>query len=349
MSVSEFYDSCQNIYTGGELGTEWNKKLLSNVFDTNSKVAFLIFDAPFTDKMGNKHKNSPVARMIIRTNNKGAILFDEVYPREMKDRMYQIVTDMTGLQNTGQPGDLYHYTNVEGLPEPYMDKYRLASSGKSAVENERASALATHFNFDINNITAYSISFFGVDGTYIDNIGEPGEVFFDVYTPNEIDEKLNDVINDWSFLLSSVNNVINIRDINIKWAFIEHKIIPFKELLRIYEDEFISKASLEVVMKTHPRGVRDNIIIDLAKQNGISTLGDLEKLNPRKFHLLWDIKNNEAIIKALYENKLKACNALLTDVSGLTFYQEINANGRTWYIQWLYTYADSRAHGYTLD
>ena len=130
MSVSLFYDSCQNIYSGGDSGTDYNKKLLSNVFDENSKVAYLIFDSPFRDKMGNSHPFSSIARTIIRVNESGGIMFDRVYPGDMEEVFYKIIEDKTGLKNVGKPGDTYHYKKIKGLPLPYMDRYKIKTTNK---------------------------------------------------------------------------------------------------------------------------------------------------------------------------------------------------------------------------
>ena len=124
MSISQFYDSCQNIYTGGEQGTEWNKKLLSNVFDPNSKVAYLIYDKPYKDTKGNEHPITSIARCILRVNKDGGVMFDKVYPGNLENIFYNIITESTGIQNVGKDDDTYDYENVDGLPAPYMDRYK---------------------------------------------------------------------------------------------------------------------------------------------------------------------------------------------------------------------------------
>lgn len=148
MSISLFYDSCQNLYSGGDFGTQYNKKLLSNVFDENSKVAYLMFDSPFRDKNGNMHPYSSIARTIIRVNKEGGIMFDRVYPGDMEEIFYSIIEDKTGLKNVGKPGDVYHYKGV-GLPSPYMDRYKLKNTGENSYEeNGRVMALMDVTSFD---------------------------------------------------------------------------------------------------------------------------------------------------------------------------------------------------------
>jgi hypothetical protein len=168
MSVSMFYDSCQNIYTGGDSGTEYNRKLLSNVFDENSKVAYLIFDSPFRDKMGNSHPFSSIARTIIRVNESGSIMFDRVYPGDMEEIFYKIIEDKTGLKNVGKAGDTYHYKKIKGLPSPYMDRYKIKTINKDDFDlsdKPEVQALQRAFGIDdVNEIEEVSDSLFSYDG-----------------------------------------------------------------------------------------------------------------------------------------------------------------------------------------
>jgi hypothetical protein len=150
MSVSQFYDSCQNIYTGGEQGTQWNKKLLSNVFDKNSKVAYLIYDKPYKDTKGNEHPITTIARCILRVNKDGGVMFDKVYPSNLENIFYNIITESTGIKNVGKPADTYDYENVPGLPAPYMDKYSLKTSG--GTNQDKINALATALIVNAENI-----------------------------------------------------------------------------------------------------------------------------------------------------------------------------------------------------
>ena len=150
MSISQFYDSCQNIYTGGEQGTEWNKKLLSNVFDPNSKVAYLIYDKPYKDTKGNEHPITSIARCILRVNKKGEVMFDKVYPGNLENIFYNIITESTGIQNVGKDDDTYDYENVDGLPAPYMDRYKLRTSGGS--NDEKMNALASALSINVNTV-----------------------------------------------------------------------------------------------------------------------------------------------------------------------------------------------------
>lgn len=147
MSISLFYDSCQNIYTG-----KHNKQLLSNVFDPNSKVAYLIFDSTFKDNFGNTQPFTSIARVILRVNDKGNIMFDKVYPSNMQDIFYRILEENLNLKNTGKKDDVYSY-KVIGLPPPYMDTYKIKTYGdKNFEKNKRLTALLYITDFDVEDV-----------------------------------------------------------------------------------------------------------------------------------------------------------------------------------------------------
>lgn len=202
MSISLFYDSCQNLYTGGDVGTQYNKKLLSNVFDENSKVAYLMFLSPFRDKNGNSHPFSSIARTIIRVNDQGGVMFDKVYPNDMEDILYTIIEDKTGLVNVGQKGDVYHYKGI-GLPTPYMDKYKIKNVGeKNYEENERITALMSVTDFDPKDLDVVSDIEFSFDGetwrvyTYDEAIESTRDYIRDNFTDFYHERKLTDIIDN---------------------------------------------------------------------------------------------------------------------------------------------------------
>lgn len=192
MSLSKYYDSCQNLYSGGDEGTTHNIKLLSNVFDVNSKVAYLIYDAPFTDNRGNEHPFTSIARTIIRVNEGGGVMFDRVYPGKMENDFYQIIEDATGLKNEGKDGDKYHYSGITGLPTPYMDKYDLVRKG-GQVDDEKIKALINHYELTADD---YEFTYGGDEDTivvrYID--GVDSTYYYKVISNYDMEEKCRDYI-----------------------------------------------------------------------------------------------------------------------------------------------------------
>jgi hypothetical protein len=193
MSVSQFYDSCQNIYTGGDEGTQWNKKLLSNVFDKNSKVAYLIYNKPYKDTKGNEHPFTSIARCILRVNKEGGVMFDKVYPTSLEKTFYKIITDSTGIKNVGEDNDTYDYENVHGLPTPYMDKYKLRTSGGSS--EEKMTALMTALNVPAQHVRQVDDESFNVTNRNDGKMKYIVEEFI-VKTYDEALEKSRDIMRD---------------------------------------------------------------------------------------------------------------------------------------------------------
>lgn len=77
MSVSPFYSSCQELYTGSH-----RRQLLSNVFDKNSMILYIIIDKPFKDCKGNEHPYTPILRSVIRKLDGDEYALDQIYKPE---------------------------------------------------------------------------------------------------------------------------------------------------------------------------------------------------------------------------------------------------------------------------
>jgi len=189
MSISRYYDSCQNMYSGGDEGTPYNRKLLSNVFDANSKVAYLIYNVPFRDNKGNEHPYTSIARTIIRVGKDDKIMFDSVYPNNMEKTLYDIIEDKTGLVNKGEEGDTYVYSGMTGLPEPYMDMYNLKNVGTVSA-NERIEALIKYLKANPNR---YEFTIGDDVNTVICTDNNWGiETMYKVFPEEEMEEKCRD-------------------------------------------------------------------------------------------------------------------------------------------------------------
>lgn len=147
MSISRFYDSCQNLYNG-----EYNRQLLSNVFDNNMKVAYLIFNTPFTDKESNVNPITSVSRCIIR-NVKGKLFFDQIYPyldnhfSKLQKTFFGIITKYTGMKSD-YTGGAYYYSIPDELDNPYLDSL----TGIKIVNDDRTKALLSLYNFNLEDI-----------------------------------------------------------------------------------------------------------------------------------------------------------------------------------------------------
>ena len=261
MSVSQFYDSCQNIYTGGEPGTQWNKKLLSNVFDKNSKVAYLIYNKPYKDTKGNEHPYTSIARCILRVNKDGGVMFDKVYPTNLQNVFYNIITESTGIENVGKDDDTYDYENVDGLPAPYMDKYKLKSTG---INNEgKINALMAALNVERRNIDVIDDERLNVRNRRFDNSRYIVEDYV-VITFDEAVERSSDIMRDDFIEIYGGHEVIEVLSgIVDGWDFLQ--------VLDIEEEYY------DYVNKKHEEDDDSNIPDFLSEVYGIDTVYDMEE------------------------------------------------------------------------
>jgi hypothetical protein len=128
ISISKFYASCQDLYSG-----DYREQLLANVFDPNSIPAFLRFEGTIY-KQGEKISNYiPISRLMIRNIERFdqdiVLFFDDSYPH----RMWKITTEMiqkySGNQRTEEEIKNYLYTpdleDSRSLSTPYQDNLRI--------------------------------------------------------------------------------------------------------------------------------------------------------------------------------------------------------------------------------
>jgi hypothetical protein len=131
MSISRFYSSCQNLYSGG-----YRERVLGNVFDPNSIPAFLLFDSSIHNEHGEHISDTlPVSRMMIRNietfkeEKEPKIFFDRAYPDRMKTLFGEIVEKYSSNIQTVTEFNI-DYVFSPDLPEkeagdirdPYMDR-----------------------------------------------------------------------------------------------------------------------------------------------------------------------------------------------------------------------------------
>lgn len=148
MSISKYYDSCQNLYNGCRVGC-----LPSNIFDKNSKIAYLKFNTPFRDRSGNVVPFTSFSRCMIR-NIKGKIYFDLVYPKfsiNLRNFFHSLITKYTGMKNVFKDNERkeYYFTDI-GLERPYFDSVlgipiKYNPNGKN---DKKILALAEYFKED---------------------------------------------------------------------------------------------------------------------------------------------------------------------------------------------------------
>lgn len=129
MSISKFYTSCQNLYSGG-----YRHNVLANVFDPNSMPAFLIFETPiyWGEEIISEHL--PLCRMVIRNietfdNSEVKLFFDRCYPDRLKDVFDTIVEKYSDNKKTSSNFNHYIFTPdvdpEDSISDPYMDRLGL--------------------------------------------------------------------------------------------------------------------------------------------------------------------------------------------------------------------------------
>jgi hypothetical protein len=200
MSVSNFYDSCMNIYDGIR-----NDQLLSNVFDSNSKLALIIVDESYTDKKGNTIPYTSIARCIIR-KSKQHILFDTVYPNKATNIFYDILVKYTGLKKS--KGSVYYYNDTTGLPVPYMDKFEIR------YNDIKQKMLSEYLKVPYKDIRKATLDMYMHKTT-----------FYSIYTQNELYiKKSNNIIDNILTFLG----IVKIKEA-IKLNFFTYESIPIKD------------------------------------------------------------------------------------------------------------------------
>ena len=132
MSISKFYSSCQNLYTG-----MYNSRVLSNVFDPNSIPAYLKFDTPIYYQGDKISDQVPISRVMIRNiesfdnNKEPQIFFDRVYPERgvMPSVMREMIEKYSNNKRNYSGNDYIFTPDInpdDSLPDPYMDRLGLS-------------------------------------------------------------------------------------------------------------------------------------------------------------------------------------------------------------------------------
>jgi len=176
MSVSPFYTSCQEFFTGGGHDLDYVGALLSNVFDPNSVPAFLIIDTPYiaspypNDDASRVEKLSDfmaLSRLLIRniddSDGSGGLYFDDSYPSRMSGITKEIIRKYSDNSDDYDSVDTYIFKpNLDicdigskkpgaliKLKEPYMDNLRMETKSVLNV-NVRKIIFDGNFDNDIN-------------------------------------------------------------------------------------------------------------------------------------------------------------------------------------------------------
>ena len=280
MAVSPFYTSCQELYTGS-----YRKQLLTNVFDTNSKIAYIIIDRPFTDCRGNQHPYTPIARSIIRKLETGELVLDGIYVSkqiniEVHSQFAKLINNKLNVNIINDNmGGIYKVEMMGGeevykLPETYSDNFKV-----------RASKSIFDF-YDMYSGTELNNKFEEILGFVPDEVEEDAIFFYvrkavddiigDEDTPfNNADEYLKDVIVG--------DTLVDISDERLLEKFVEYDIhnLLFEYLEKQYP-EIISKLQDDLNRPINPKKDLEDILslnerpIDKFKQHLIRVFNDVK-------------------------------------------------------------------------
>lgn len=178
MSVTNFYTSCQDLYSGSH-----REQLLMNVFEKNSKPAFLILDEPFYVS-GNKAKHSDyrrlkgkklsdftaVSRRMIRYIEETEMLyFDRAYPDRMEETFDEILDRYVDVErHTGLPRVKYKqiFDIDNNMEDAYhdrlnVDRRRIYGKNSKKIEVSDLLDIIANNKYDVvvdNNISKVTCS-----------------------------------------------------------------------------------------------------------------------------------------------------------------------------------------------
>lgn len=136
MSISPFYASCMNLYDGSH-----KKQLLSNVFDKNSKILYVIINKKFEDCRGNKHPYTPIIRSVIRKLDDEQYALDAIYkPNTLEISIDDLIRMMNNKLDTawfnedilGGTYEVEYDVDSEAiytLPATYSDRFTVTGAG----------------------------------------------------------------------------------------------------------------------------------------------------------------------------------------------------------------------------
>ena len=135
ISISKFYSSCQNLYSG-----DYSRQLLANVFDPNTIPAFILVETPISIDDEVISDVLPLSRIMIRSlesydvsEEPEPLYFDRVYPDrgEIKSIVHKIIEKYSGNMNSSKRSEYIWFANVRSdddlkdIKSPYMDSLPL--------------------------------------------------------------------------------------------------------------------------------------------------------------------------------------------------------------------------------
>lgn len=299
MSISRFYSSCQNLYTGG-----YARQVLANVFDPNSCPAFLIFDTPIYNNRNELiAEQLPLTRMMVRNienlrGDESKIFFDRAYPDRMWDYMSELVEKYTNMKPDDDPGRYLFTPDIpmdwEIQDTPYMDRLGL-DRGKYIGVNARTIILTGNFDWSKSKLSPKA----KIEEIVIETTNLPAN-FFDIpLTPEWI--KIRYI---------KINTLKNFDKITTKsLAFDKCK---------------LNGKTLVEYKKSSPSFEKLQIISCLVSDLKLSELGEMEEI-----HLVYSIDPSELVetLQGVNCKKLVLSGDLLSEKENKEFINSLKKQG----------------------
>jgi dsDNA-binding SOS-regulon protein len=299
MSISRFYSSCQNLYTGG-----YSRQVLANVFDPNSCPAFLIFDTPIYNSNNELiSEQLPLTRMMVRNienlrGDESKIFFDRAYPDRMYDYMSELVKKYTNMEPEEDPGRYLFTPDIpmdwEIQDTPYMDRLGL-DRGKYIGINARTIILTGNFDWSKSKLSPKA----KIEEIVIETTNLPGN-FFDIpLTPEWV--KIRYI---------KINSLQN-------FSKIETKSLAFDKCK-------LSGKTLVEYKKSCPAFEKLQIISCLVSDLKLSELGEMEEI-----HLVYSIDPSELVetLQGVNCKKLVLSGDLLSEKENKEFINSLKKQG----------------------
>lgn len=299
MSISRFYSSCQNLYTGG-----YARQVLANVFDPNSCPAFLIFDTPIYNNRNELiSEQLPLTRMMVRNienlrGDESKIFFDRAYPDRMWDYMSELVEKYTNMKPDDNPGRYLFTPDIpmdwEIQDTPYMDRLGL-DRGKYIGVNARTIILSSNFDWSKSKLSPKA----KIEEIVIETTNLPAN-FFDIpLTPEWV--KIRYI---------KINSLQNFNKI-------ETKSLAFDKCK-------LSGKTLVDYKKSSPNFEKLQIISCLVSDLKLSELGEMEEI-----HLIYSIDPSELVetLQGVNCKKLVLSGDLLSERENKEFINSLKKQG----------------------
>lgn len=299
MSISRFYSSCQNLYTGG-----YARQVLANVFDPNSCPAFLIFDTPIYNNRNELiSEQLPLTRMMVRNienlrGDESKIFFDRAYPDRMWDYMSELVEKYTNMKPDDNPGRYLFTPDIpmdwEIQDTPYMDRLGL-DRGKYIGVNARTIILSNNFDWSKSKLSPKA----KIEEIVIETTNLPAN-FFDIpLTPEWV--KIRYI---------KINSLQNFNKI-------ETKSLAFDKCK-------LSGKTLVDYKKSSPNFEKLQIISCLVSDLKLSELGEMEEI-----HLIYSIDPSELVetLQGVNCKKLVLSGDLLSERENKEFINSLKKQG----------------------